>query len=173
MTLLRTLGAFERVLVWLAAGWLGIGGLAFVPSPWSILDAFQTVPLIEIKKAPALALESLPSLERFDVIAARPLFNPDRVPDPEVSPAGAAGPVSSGPVLGDLSAYRVVGIAGDGVTNIALVLKSGGETLRLKKGDSMEGWIVVEVGANGVSISGGGRKQILTIPKAENRQETP
>lgn len=173
MMLVGNLGALERVLVWLIAGGLGVGALAFLPSPLSVLDVFQTVPQIEIKQTPSLTLKAVPSLESFDPVTARPLFNPDRVPDPESTPAVGASPATAGPVLGDTSQYRVVGIAADGITNIALVQKSGAETLRLRKGDSLDGWLVTDVGPNGVSISGGTRKEILTIPRAPNRRETP
>lgn len=173
MTTFGNLGLLERILVWLVAGGLGIGALAFVPSPLSLFDVFQTVPDVEIRKAPALSLKTVPALESFDPIIARPLFNPGRVPDPETGPVAGTGTGPAGPVLGELSQYRVVGIAGDGVTNIALVQKSGGEMLRLRKGDSLDGWIVTEVGAKGVSIRGGTRKEVLTIPRARNREETP
>jgi hypothetical protein len=45
--------------------------------------------------------------------------------------------------------------------------------LTLKPGDVFEGWTVETIGVSGVAISGGDRKEVLAIPKAQNRTQSP
>lgn len=156
-----------RAMAWVAAVGLGAAALAFVPSPWTLLEALRPVPVPEIRGAPKLVLAPVPAIEAYDELTRRPLFNPDRVPDPAGGVA-AAGITAGTPALGDLSGYRVVGIAGDSATRLALVRNAGGGTLTLRRGDTLEGWTVTGIDARGVSISGGGRTEVLAIPRAPN-----
>lgn len=174
MNLLAPTGAFGRVMVWLAGLGLLAGALAYVPSPLSILEAFEAPPVPEVRPVPALALKPMPALETYAELWARPLFNPDRVPDPEAAPeAPASAGGAAGPRLADMSQFRLVGIAGDSETRLALVRREDGSIITVKTGDSLGGWTVERIDARGVSISGGGRKQILTIPRAPNAGNTP
>lgn len=167
-------GTYGRVMAWL--GGLGIvaGLLAYVPSPLSLLSAFEKPPVPEVKPVPALALKAMPALDGYAELWTRPLFNPDRVPDPEAAPnVPASTGAGDGPRLADPGQFRLVGIAGDSETRLALVRQPDGSIRTLKIGDSLGGWTVERIDERGVSISGGGRKQILTIPRAPNAGKTP
>lgn len=144
--------------------------IAFVPLPLHLLDLFETPPLPVVNEPPPLRLAPMPAITIFDAIADRPLFNVDRKPDPLPPPPEPAKPLV---VLGDLTQYRVVGVTGDSETQRALVQKSGGPSLTLKPGDAFEGWTVEKIDLTGVAIAGGDRKEILAIPKAQNRAQSP
>jgi hypothetical protein len=94
------------------------------------------------------------------------------VPDPVLPAATVASAAPAASSLGDLGQYRVVGIAGDSQTRVALVRKGEGDVRTLKPGDSLDGWIVRAINERGVSISGGGRTEILAIPRASNAAPT-
>ncbi len=164
-------GAFNRVMIGAAVAGLVAGALAFVPSPFGVLDLFQTAPPLEIKAPPPLKLQPVPASEFYDLVTLRPLFNPDRRPDP-VAATVAAGAIAT-PTLGDLSQYRLLGLAGDSQTKLALVQKAGGTVMTLKPGDTFDGWTIGRISAAGVAVSGAGRQELLTIPKARNSAAPP
>lgn len=170
MMLLGDLTPARKVLLGLAAAGLVAAVIAFVPSPLSVFDLFQKPPVPEVKAPPPLRLPPAPPLAQFDVIAARPLFNVDRKPDPLPPPPEA---VKAATTLGDLTQYRVVGTVRDSAKQLGLVQKAGGSLLTLKPGDTFDGWTVDRIDKNGIAISGGGRKEILAIPKATNAAKSP
>jgi general secretion pathway protein N len=173
MTMLGKIDMLDRVMIGAALAGLVAGALAFVPSPFAVAELFETAPVLQVNAPPALRVQPVPEVETFDVVSQRPLFNPERVPDP-VPAAPAAGPGAAAPsALGDLSEYRLVGIAGDNQTQRALIRKSGGPAATYKPGDILDGWTIERIGADGVSISGGGRKETLTIPRAKNASAPP
>jgi hypothetical protein len=61
----------------------------------------------------------------------------------------------------------------DSAKQLGLVQKAGGSLLTLKPGDTFDGWTVDRIDKNGIAISGGGRKEILAIPKATNAAKSP
>ncbi|MFM9862311.1 MAG: hypothetical protein ACKVRO_01780 [Micropepsaceae bacterium] len=170
MTLLGELTPARKVLLGLTAAGLLAAMIAFVPSPFALLNLFERPPVLEIKSPPPLRLAAPPPLASFEVIAARPLFNADRKPDPLPPPPEALKPAIT---LGDLAQYRVIGTVRDDVRQLGLVQKSGGSLLTLKPGDTFEGWTVDKIDRSGIAISGGGRKEILAIPKAANAAKSP
>ncbi len=166
-------GGFSRTMTGIVVAGLVAGALAFVPSPFGVLDLFQSVPVLDVKPPPVLRMQPVPSIESYDLISLRPLFNPDRLPDP-VPPRVATGPGAiTAPALGDLTHFRLVGLAGDSQIQLALIQKSGGPVSTMKPGDMLDGWTIDRITAAGVSISGGGRKEFLTIPKAQNASTPP
>lgn len=167
MRLFGPLDHVGRAVAWVAALGLGAAVLAFVPSPWTLLESLRPLPAPEIRAAPKLVLAPSLAVDAFEELTHRPLFNPDRVPDP-AGTAASAGVTAGTPALGDLSGYRVVGIAGDSATRVALVRNGGGGTVTLRRGDMLEGWTVTGIDGRGVSISGGGRTEVLAIPRAPN-----
>ena len=173
MSMLKDAGTYGRVMAWIGATGLAWGAIAFVPSPLGLFAMFDAPQKLEIRKHPPLRLQSMPALATYEEIVNRPLFNPDRVPDPVAPAVPGAGTPAGGSSLGDISQFRLVGIAGDSVTRLALVQKSGGSLMTLKPGDSLDGWTVTEISAKGVAISGGGRREFLTIPRASNNAKTP
>lgn len=170
MTLLGDLTPARKVLLGIAAAGLLAAMVAFVPSPFGLFDLFQKPPVPEVKAPPPLRLPPTPPLASFDAIAARPLFNVDRKPDPSPPQPEAAKPAIT---LGDLTQYRVVGTVRDDQRQLGLVQKSGGLLLTLKPGDTFEGWTVDKIDRSGIAISGGGRKEVLAIPKATNAAKSP
>jgi hypothetical protein len=170
MTLLGELTTARRVFLAIAAAGLAAAMVAFVPSPFAVFDLFQKPPVPEVKAPPRLRLPPVAPLARFDVIAARPLFNVERKPDPLPPPPEAAKPAIA---LGDLTQYRVVGTVRADSKQLGLVQKTGGSLLTLKPGDTFEGWTVDKIDRAGIAISGGGRKEILAIPKATNAAKSP
>ena len=144
--------------------------IGFIPSPLRLLDLFAKPPVIEVKAPPDVTLRPTPPLAAFDEIAAHPLFNADRKPDPVPPPPEAAKPVSP---LGDLAQYRLLGTVRGGEKQLALLSKSGGAVLTVKPGDTFEGWTIDKIDEAGISISGGERKEVLTIPKANNAAKSP
>lgn len=161
---------FRRASVLVGAAGVAFALIAFVPSPLALLDLFARVPVPEVKAPPPLKLAPLAAAETFAAVAERPLFNPDRKPDPLPPPPEAAKPAVT---LGDLSQYRLLGVTGDKDTQRAVIQKSGGASQVLKPGDAFEGWTVDKIDAAGVAISGGDRKEVLAIPKAQNRATSP
>lgn len=170
MNVFADLGAGQRVLAIAGAAGLAAAAIAFVPSPLRVFDLFDAPPALAIKTPPPLVMAPMPAITTFDAIAERPLFNADRKPDPLPPPPESPKPAI---VLGDLSQYRVLGITGDRQTQRALVQKTGGQLLTLKPGDVFDGWAVGSIDMSGVAISGGERKEVLTIPKAHNAAQSP
>ena len=170
MTVLGELTTARKVLLGVSAAGLIAAMVAFVPSPFAVFDLFQKPPVPGGKAPPPLRLAPTPPLASFDVIAARPLFNVDRKPDPLPPPPEVAKPSIT---LGDLTQYRVVGTVRDDTKQLGLVQKTGGSLLTLKPGDTFEGWTVDKIDRAGIAISSGGRKEILAIPKAANAAKSP
>jgi hypothetical protein len=172
MKLFTSQGAFGRVMAWITGLAIVAGGLSFLPSPFGLAGAFASPPVPAVKAVGPVKLAALPPLEAYEPLLRRPLFNPARVPDPVLPAATVAAAAPAASSLGDLGQYRVVGIAGDSQTRIALVRKGEGDVRTLKPGDSLDGWIVRAINERGVSISGGGRTEILAIPRASNAAPT-
>lgn len=170
MKVVSETGLYGRMTIGLTAAGLAVAVISFLPSPMGLLDLFQPIPVVDVKPVPDLQIAAVPPLAVYDVVSERPLFNPGRLADPEVE---APGRPSSTPALGDLSQFRLVGLVGDSITQLALIQKIGGKLATVKPGDTLEGWRVLQIGPKGVSISGGGRKEFLTIPKAANNGKSP
>lgn len=170
MNLFAAIGVGQRAIVIFGVAGLAAAMIAFVPSPMSLIDLLETPAVPEVKAPPPLVMATMPKISAFDGVAERPLFNADRKPDPLPPPPEAPKPAIA---LGDLTQYRLIGVTGDRQTQRALVQKSGGPLLTLKPGDAFEGWKVETIGAAGVAISGGDRKEILAIPKAQNATQSP
>jgi hypothetical protein len=170
MNVFADIGAGQRALLIIAAVGLAAAILAFVPSPLGLFDLFDAPPVPEVKAPPPLVMAPMPAMSTFDAVAERPLFNADRKSDPLPPQPKAPTPAI---VLGDLMQYRLLGVTGDRQTQRALVQKTGGALLTLKPGDAFEGWTVEDINMSGVAISGGDRKEVLTIPKAQNAAQSP
>jgi hypothetical protein len=172
MNLFAAHGAFGRVMAWLTGLAVLAGVMAFLPSPTGMLGALSTPPALRVPAVGPVRLAPVAALEAYEPLLARPLFNPARLPDPVVAAASLPS-ASRAAALGDPGQYRVVGIAGDSQTRLALVRKGESEVLTLRPGDSLDGWIVKAIDGRGVSISGGGRTEVLAIPRASNAAPTP
>ena len=163
---------FSRVMGWMAVLGIVCGLLAWLPSPLGLLTGLAPDRVAPLKPVVAPTLAVLEPLEAYEALMQRPLFNPGRVPDPRPAASAAVVAVGAG-ATGDVGQYTLVGIAGDARTRVALVRKSDGEVVTVKSGDILDGWLVGTIDARGVSISGGGRREFLAIPRATNGAGTP
>jgi len=172
MSLFRDIGTLGRAFGWIAAAGLVASLLAFLPSIPGLLQGFQPAPVPQVKAVTLLPVQEAEPFEAQEVLTRRPLFNAGRKPDPVSGPTSAQTDGSAAQPT-DPAQYRLVGIAGDSVARLALIRKADGEIVTVRKGDSLEGWSVDEIDARGVSISGGGRTELLAIPAAVNGAPTP
>jgi len=173
MRLFTAEGAFGRVMGWVTGLAVLAGCLSVLPSPFGLAGALSRPPAPVVRDVGPVTLAPMPTLESYAPLLVRPLFNPARTPDPVSAPVAGPAGTPQGQALGEISQYRVVGIAGDNQTRIALVRKGEGSVLTLRPGDSLDGWTVKAIDGRGVSISGGGRTEILAIPWATNAAPTP
>jgi len=172
MNLVSETGLYGRVMGWLVAAGLLAAALSFLPSLQSVFDPSPVTPVMALRKAPPLHVEDVPALEAYADIMARPLFNPERKPYVDAADNAGAGQAGVS-ALGDLSLYRLVGLVKAGDVQLALIRKTGGSQSTVKPGDNLDGWSVVRLGPEGVTLSGGGREQLLAIPKATNSAKSP
>jgi hypothetical protein len=163
-------GSWHRTAIVLIALGLAAAAFSLVPSPLRVLDFFDRREELLVKAPPALVMAPMPAMDTFGAIAERPLFNADRKPDPLPPPPEPPKPAIT---LGDLSQYRLVGVTGDRETQRAIIQKSGGASQMMKPGDQFEGWTIEKIDDGGLAISGGERKELLTIPKAKNAAQSP
>jgi hypothetical protein len=170
MSALPFQSGWHRTAIVAIGGGVLLALLSVFPSPLAVFDFFDAAPVIEVKQPPPLVMAPMPAADTFDAIAERPLFNTDRKPDPVPPPPEAAKPAIT---LGDLSQYRLVGTTSDRETQRAVIQKSGGASQTMKPGDQFEGWTIDKIDTDGVAISGGDRKELLTIPKAKNAAQSP
>lgn len=170
MNLFTEASGFRRAMIVAGAAGLGLAVIAFVPSPLRLFDLFTAHPAPEVKAPPPLRLAPVPDIKTFDVVAERPLFNAGRKPDPPPPPPEAP---KAAVTLGDLAQYRLLGVMADAQVQRAIVQKSGGASTIMKPGDTFEGWTIDKIDATGVALSGGDRKETLTIPKAKNGAPAP
>lgn len=172
MSFFRDIGALGRAFGWIAAAGLAASLLAFLPSLPGLLEGLRPAPVPQLKAVTLVPVQEAEPLEAQEVLTRRPLFNAGRKPDPRSGPIGTATDGGAAPPT-DPAQYRLVGIAGDSVARLALVRKADGGIVTVRKGDSLDGWIVEQIDARGVSISGGGRTELLAIPAAVNGAPTP
>jgi hypothetical protein len=102
-------------------------------------------------------------------VAARPLFRPDRQPFREQG-AGASGRNYEE----ELSRYTLLGVLDFGGAPYGVVVgKAGskGERWEVKKGDSLQGFAVKEVGVEGLRLTADGREFLLPLYAGAPRQD--
>lgn len=107
-----------------------------------------------------------PPESRFEVIALRPLFNPDRLPaKAEVAPAPETGSDS----LPDLVATGIIMAGEDSVAILEPSrLGSKGQRLMLRKGDTVQGWTVEAIEADRITLSKGEESGQILLKKDES-----
>jgi len=161
------------MMVWLAVSGLLVGVVSLVPLPEAVFGPAPVVPAPKIRQVPTLEMQPVPELEAFADITMRPLFNPERKPYADTTSHGSVGVLASSSVTGDLSQYQLVGLVTAGDVQVAMIRRTGGSLLTVKPGDRLGGWSVGAIGPDGVTVSSGGRDQLLAIPKATNSAGTP
>jgi hypothetical protein len=156
-------------LVKISAALFGVGVLALllVLAP-SIVVA--DVPETDTAIDPSLmrvGRTKTPPLANYEVIVARPLFNVGRRTDP--APPAPAPPKP--PPLPVVESYRLVGLVLSPGLRLALVARpQGGDLLRLRPGDMLDGWNVEAVDTNGVVLSGQGNTAHMKVTRAPSVQ---
>ena len=94
-------------------------------------------------------------------VAARPLFRPDRRPFREQGAGASARNYDA-----ELSRYSLVGVLGFGNAPVGVVVgKAGnkGERWEVKRGDSLQGFTVKEVGMEGMRLTADGKEFLLPL----------
>lgn len=107
-----------------------------------------------------------PPESRFEVIALRPLFNPDRLaPEEEAAPA----PETDSGSLPDMVVTGII-MAGDDSVAILEPSRRGskGQRLMLRKGDTVSGWTLETIEADRILLSKGEESGELVLKKDES-----
>lgn len=162
-----------RMLTIVAVAGFAVLVAAFVPSPLRLLSVFERPAEVAVGKPPPLVLPNMPPVSAYADIAARPIFNDGRRPDPPTRSATAAASGTPAGDQGELSEYRLVGIVADSVTQRAIVERAGSPSVRLRPGDRLAGWRIEKIDASGVVASKDSRSVRIGIPKAQSRTGTP
>lgn len=107
-----------------------------------------------------------PPESRFEVIALRPLFNPDRLPAEE---AAAPVPEAASDSLPDMVVTGIV-MAGEDSVAILEPARPGskGQRLMLRKGDTVQGWFLESIEAGRITLSKGEERGVIELKKDES-----
>jgi hypothetical protein len=139
---------------------VGLIALLMVLLPTALFGGGAPTNSVTPPHVPAIARLDLPTLETFKGIIDRPMFNPGRAPDPQ-PPAEAA--KSALPALSD---YKLVGLVLTKGTKIALVeRRQAKQIVTLHPGDEIDGRHVEDIGSDGVHLSGGPVRELLSMPR--------
>ena len=126
-----------------------------VPSP-ARLDLWTAHP-VAIADIPFPEAPHNISDAELAAVVERPLFNYDRKKDPPPEEQNA---------LPGLDTYRLAGVIITGSTNVAIIERKQEKTsATVKMGTSLDGRTVTAITAEGVTLSSGGRSDILALPK--------
>jgi hypothetical protein len=166
-------GGRTRLLAFAALAGFAAMGAAFIPSPLRLLAYLDDVPEPQLKAPPPLKMAVLPPKDAFAEIAARPIFNQDRRPDPAKAPIDTTMTDAGTEPAADLAQFRIVGIVTDRETQLALVQTPSGATTKIRAGDTLEGWRIEKIDVSGVTATDGIRSSRLVIPRAQNTAPTP
>ncbi len=140
-------------------------GLALVPwlvDPTDYLAAAPgTQAMTEVAGPPMAPRLELPPIEQFGAIVERPIFTATRR-TARAQPVAPSAPASSGGRI--LGRYQVIGVVVAPGNRLVLLKRLGGaETIRLKQGEEIDGWTLVEVTRDEVVLESGGRREKFEI----------
>lgn len=157
-----------------------LGGLALVLSlavavEWTVLARHrrQNLQAPPAKTAPLPEPEvgeedfELPALDDYEQMAERPLFMENRRPGSEVAETAAPPPP---PTPMNLKLMGIV-LAPEGKT--ALLVDGKGKYKRLKAQDALDGWVLVELGADRVTMQQGDKREDLPLLKKRPKIAPP
>ena len=108
--------------------------------------------------------EFLPPFPAFSAISERPVFRPDRRPEPDAVVEGPAQPAGAAPQTAP--EFVVVGTV-TGPDGGVATIRSGNETLRAYVGDTVEGWRIDTISGSGIEVSQNGDRFRLSIGEPE------
>ncbi len=142
-------GPVLLLLVCTALAWVIYGQLAAAPSlEGAAHGSTATVPTT-VPELPPEPQFSMRPMEDFQVILERPIFSPSRRP-----PLAESVEV---PLMQSGVAFTLKGILIDENQRIALFRsKSSDKVVRLREGDEIEGWTLVRIEADHVTLARGG-----------------
>jgi len=126
---------------------VGAGLQLALPSSTKLPDETELAPR-RVHEPAALSTQEYPAM------LANPIFAPDRKPD-----------ATAVPVSGGMNGFTALGVATAGDTATALVRGPGGVVQRLKPGDLMLGWKLVDVTLNQLTFERDKERRVLTISK--------
>ncbi len=140
-------------------------GVALVPWLVDPADYLAAGPdaqaMTEVAEPPTAPRLELPPIEQFAAIVERPIFTATRR-TARRQPVAPSAPASSGGRI--LGRYQVIGVVVAPGNRLVLLRRLGGaETIRLKQGEEIDGWTLVEVTRDEVVLESGGRREKIEI----------
>ena len=125
-------------------------------------DAAPPPPAAAVVDAPE-ALTDLPPIESFSETVARPLFMATRRPPEPEEPEVEAEPTAGA----QRNMFNLLGIVISSDERIALVTRRrGGDFLRLVVGQRVDGWLVVAIEHDSMTLSQGDETEMLKLTDA-------
>ncbi len=104
-----------------------------------------------------------PQSALYATIAEHSVFNVDHVKDQPPPPPKPPPPPP-------LENYKLVGVVLSSAERLALVQrKASGDVMRVRSGDTFDGWTVGQIGSGAVQVSAQGLAGTLSIPRAAGR----
>lgn len=110
---------------------------------------------------------ALPALDGYEQIAERPLFMENRRPGSEVVETVAPPPPPTPMNL------KLMGIVSTPQGKTALLVDSKGKYKRMKAQDSLDNWVLIEFGADKVTLQQGDKREDLPLLKKRPRVPLP
>lgn len=122
-------------------------------------DAAPTPPAAAVVDAPE-AFTDLPPIESFSETVARPLFMATRRPPEPEEPEVEAEPTAGA----QRNMFNLLGIVISSDERVALVTRRrGGDFLRLVVGQRVDGWLVVAIEPDSMTLSQGDETEMLKL----------
>jgi hypothetical protein len=109
------------------------------------------------------------SIDSFRAITERPLFAASRRA-PSVAPVAMAAPIQAAAAP---PSFQLVGIVGAGDVRLVLVRKPNAPIQRLQPGQSLDGWQLVEVGADRAIFANGGSRTEIKLARRGAAEQMP
>ncbi len=140
-------------------------GVALVPWLFDPADYLAAGPgaqaTVGLAEAPMTPRFDPPPIEQFSAIVERPIFTATRRTARRQPVAPSAPASSAGLILGR---YQVVGVVvTPGNRRVLLKRVGGAETIRLKEGEEIDGWTLVNVTRDDVVLESGGRREKIEV----------
>jgi hypothetical protein len=143
---------------------------------WSVLanrsgEKLQSAP---VKPAPVGEPEAagvdfkLPPLDRYRQMTERPVFMENRRPGVDVVEVVPPPPPPPTPMN-----LKLMGIVSTPKEKTALLLDNKGKYKRLKAQDLVDGWVLVELGVDKVTLQQGDRREVLPLLKKKPKVPAP
>jgi hypothetical protein len=145
------------------ARWLVLGAAATlaVAAPVLIVSGEEAKPLRAAAALPPVEVDPRPSVPLAFALTAPP-FDPDRTAETAPAPEAAAEAAAAPPPPPPAPPPALVGIATGGRGRAVALLKSAsGETVMIGRGATVDGWRLVAIGRDTVTLARDGASQTL------------